>query len=186
MRRILGTLIIMVLIALVAPAVWAHKGKLPEDARTLIRQASALLAQNPGMSGEVRERVQAALRSKQTQGVHMDQVADALRALEGKDVGAARRLLTAAITPAGMPMPPEGPRRTTSPAAGAAPAPVPVTKAAPPASQPSSVDVAMTVAEPLRAGFGGSAAERVLLAFSLALIGLGLTAQWRARKVVGR
>src|SRR3990172_3292911 len=99
------------LVGLAAGGALAHKGKLPEDALTLVRQAAALLAQNPGMTGEVRERLQAALKSKKPAGVHLDQVAEALRALEKRDVAGARRLLLAAIMPAGMPMPPAGPRR---------------------------------------------------------------------------
>ncbi len=186
MARALGMIVVMALIAQIAPAAWAHEEKLPADALTLVRQASALLAQNPGMSGEVRERLEAALRSRQTQGVRMDQVAAALRALERKDPGIVRRLLTAAVMPLGAPMPPEGPRRATQPAARPVPMPAPVTKSVPPSSEPTSVDVAMTLAEPLRVGFSSSAAERVLLAFSLALIGLGLTIQWRGRKAVGR
>lgn len=162
------------LLALTATGVMAHKGKLPVDALTLVRQASALLAQDPTMTGEVRERLQAALKSKKPEGVRLDRVAEALRALEKKDIAAARRLLMASMMPAGMPMPPEGPRRAVPQAPVAPPS-------APPA-RPPSVDAAMKMAEPLRARFTGSAAEIVILASALALIGVGLTSLWRSRE----
>jgi len=162
----------------------AHKGRLPEDALTLVRQASALLAQNPAMVGEVRERLEAALKSKKPEGVHLEQVAEALRALEKKDITGARRLLLGSIMPAGMPMPPEGPRgrsaqpAPTRPPAGTLPAqPLPVQ---PP--QASSVDAAMNMAEPLRARFTGTAAEIGVLAIGLVLVGLGLFASLRSRE----
>src|SRR3972149_4954735 len=91
------------LVGLPAGGGLAPKGQLAGGALTLVRQASALLAQNPGMTGEVRERLQAALNSKKPAGVHLDQVAEAIRVLDKKDGGTARRLLLAAIMPAGMP-----------------------------------------------------------------------------------
>ncbi len=177
MRWIIVGVTTTLLIALGAGGVFAHKEKLPADALTLVRQASALLAQNPGMTGEVRERLEAALKSKKPEGVHLDQVALALRALEKRDVATARRLLLAAIMPAGMPMPPEGPRRpaarpTVTPAA-AAPAP-------PPGVQ-LSVDVAMRMTEPLRVRFTGSRAETSVLTTGLGLVGLGLFLLGRSR-----
>jgi len=174
------------LLALAAAAVMAHKGQLPGDALTLVRQASALLAQNPTMTGEVRERLQAALKSRKPEGVRLNQVAEALRALEKKDLTAARRLLIASIMPAGMPMPPEGSRRPVPQAPVAAPSAPPVPARAPavqPAAPPS-VDMVLTMAEPLRARFTGSAAEIVILASALALIGVGLTSLWRSREAV--
>lgn len=180
MRWVLAGMIIAGLVGLLAGSAGAHKGKLPDDALTLVRQAAALLAQNPAMTGEVKERLEAALKSKRTDGVHMDQVADALRAMERKDVGEARKLLMASIMPAGMPMPPQGPRSST-------PAP-PASSTAPPAPSPERpagpppVDVAMKMAEPLRVRFAGSRTETIILAVSLALIGLGLTSLWRSRE----
>lgn len=44
-----GVILSAILVGVGAAAVQAHKGKLPQDALTLVRQASALLAQNPGM-----------------------------------------------------------------------------------------------------------------------------------------
>jgi len=182
-------LVTAVLLGLPIGAVLAHKGKLPEDALTLVRQASALLAQNPGMTGEVRERLQAALKSKKPAGVHLDQVAEALRTLDKKDVGTARRLLLAAIMPAGMPMPPEGPGRTAPSAAAppsAAPLPSPppaVASGQPPAVQ-LSVEVAMKMAEPLQARFTGSKAENAILAGGLALVGFGLFLLGRTRRAM--
>src|SRR3990170_1450201 len=167
------------LVGLAAGGALAHKGKLPEDALTLVRQASALLAQNQGMTGEVRERLQAALKSKKPAGVHLDQVAEALRVLDKKDVGTARRLLMAAIMPAGMPMPPEGPGRTAPSAAStppsAAPLPSPPAGASgqPPVVQLSG-EVAMKMADPLQARFTGAKAENAIRASGLALVGLGL------------
>ncbi len=158
----------------------AHKGKLPEDALTLVRQASALLAQNPGMTGEARERLELALRSTKTQGVNLDQVRAALAALDRADIAAARRLLVASIRAAGMPGPPAGVARTVPP-----PVPEPQGGRAPAVpgilTPPPPVDVAMKMAEPLRVGFTGSPAEGALLAVAFGLIGLGLTTLWRSR-----
>src|SRR4030067_3019779 len=89
--RVLIVLITAALLGLLPGAVLAHKGKLPDDALTLVRQASALLAQNPGMTGEVRERLEAALKSKKTEGVRLELVADALQALKQNDPPVARR-----------------------------------------------------------------------------------------------
>lgn len=168
------------LVGLAAGGVLAHKGKLPEDALTLVQQASALLAQNPNMSGEVKERLQMALQSKKPAGVRLDQVREALRALDRRDVATARLLLMEAIQPTGMPKPPEGPERAAPPS-GAPPSP---RAAAAPAAPPSlpSVEVAMKMAEPLRVEFAGSTTEAILLAVALALIGLGLTSLWRSRE----
>ena len=183
-------LVTAVLLGLPIGAVLAHKGKLPEDALTLVRQASALLAQNPGMTGEVRERLQAALKSKKPAGVHLDQVAEALRVLDKKDIGTARRLLLAAIMPAGMPMPPEGPGRTapsaavTPPSAAPLPSPPPAVASGQPPGVQASVEVAMKMAEPLQARFTGSKAENAILAGGLALVGFGLFLLGRTRRAM--
>ncbi len=183
------SLMTAVLLGLPAGGALAHKGKLPEDALTLVRQASALLAQNPGMTGEVRERLQAALKSKKPAGVHLDQVAEALRVLDKKDVGTARRLLMAAIMPAGMPMPPEGPGRTAPraaapPSAAPLPSPPPAVASGQPPGVQLSVEVAMKMAEPLQARFTGSKAENAILAGGLALVGFGLFLLGRTRRAM--
>jgi hypothetical protein len=179
------SLIAAVLLGLPAGGALAHKGKLPEDALTLVRQASALLAQNPGMTGEVRERVQAALRSRKPAGVHLDQVAAALKALDQNDIATARRLLMASIMPAGMPMPPEGPggiaTKTAASPSAVTPRPLPP---AVPAPSPPPIEQAMKMAEPLRARFTGSATEVSLLVLGLGLIGVGLILLGRGREVV--
>ena len=161
--------IVLVLVAGIAPGARAHKGKLPEDALTLVQQSSALLAQNPGMSGEVKERLRAALQSKRPQGVDLKSVSAALQALDRKDTVGARRLLLAAITPAGAPKPPQG---------VASPAPVsPMAPMTPPAvAQPAapSMETAMKMAEPLRTRFSGTGAEYGILGAAILLVGLGL------------
>ncbi|MDR7451329.1 MAG: hypothetical protein QN141_05300 [Armatimonadota bacterium] len=159
----------------------AHKGKLPEDALTLVRQASGLLAQNPAMTGEVKERLEAVLESKKTAGVNLGQVREALRALDRGDIAEARRLLIASIGPAGLVKPPEGPGRSVS-----SPAPAATGAVSPPAPavqppMPPSADVAMKMAEPLRVRFARSPVEIALLAAALALIGLGATSLRRGR-----
>ncbi len=174
MRLVLIGMLTVTIAGAVSAAAFAHEGKLPEDALTLVQQASALLAQNPGMTGEVRERLEAALKSKKPQGVHLDRVALAVQALQRKDIATARRLLLEAIMPAGMPMPAQG--RGPQPSAAAPPPAQP--------SPPSSVEVAMKMTEPLQVQFGRSKAEDVVLAFSLALMGFGLTALWRGREAV--
>lgn len=185
MRWVMVGLFVTAAVVTLAGDAWSHKGKLPDDARTLVQQAGALLAQNPAMRGEVRERLQAALKSSKPEGVHLDQVRGALQALDRRDVAATRRLLMESIMPAGMPMPPEGPRRMT-PAMPSAPgrsAASPGSESPQP-SNPPSVDVAMSMAEPLRINFTGSTTETILLAVGLALIGVGITALWRDRMVV--
>lgn len=187
-RRLAAVALLAAAVALIpAGAALAHKGKLPEDALTLVRQAAALLAQDPGMTREVRERLQAALKSRKPEGVHLERVAEALRALDRRDVAAARRLLAAAIMPAGMPMPPLGPDgsaalpaaqgRASPPPAAAVPVPLPVRPPAAPVGEqqaPPSVEAAMQMSESLRARFGGSTVEIVLLAAGVGIIGLGL------------
>lgn len=175
MRLVLIGVLAATIAGAVSAATLAHEGKLPEDALTLVQQASALLAQNPGMTGEVRERLQAALKSKKPQGVHLDQVTLAVQALQRKDIATARRLLLEAIMPAGMPMPAQG--RGPQPSAAVPPP-------AQPSSPPPSVEIAMNLTEPLQVRFGRSKAEDVVLASSLALIGVGLTALWRGREAV--
>ena len=189
MRDGLRVASVLVLLAVASSPAWGHKGKLPSDALTLVRQAAGLLAQNPGMRGEARERLQAALRSNQTQGVHMDQVAQALQALERGDLSSARRLLIASIMPAGMAMPPSGPRRATAPA-GPPPAPSPSALLNPsgqmaagemrPPVAPPSVETAMRTAEPLRPRFDSSPAEIVLLLVGALVAGTGVVTLRRA------
>lgn len=163
--------IILVLVAGIAPWARAHKGKLPEDALTLVQQSAALLAQNPGMGGEVKERLRAALQSKRPQGVDLKSVSAALQALDRKDTVGARRLLLAAITPTGMPKPPQGiPRSSASAGPSAAP---PVPAAAAP-SAPLSMETAMKMAEPLRTRFSGTSGEYGVLIAAVALVTLGL------------
>ncbi len=184
------SLVTAVLLGLPAGGALAHKGKLPEDALTLVRQAAALLAQNPGMTGEVRERLKAALKSKKPAGVHLDQVAEALRALDKKDIGTARRLLLAAIMPYGMPMPPEGPGRTapraaaSPPSAAPLPSPPPAGVSGQPPAVQLSVEVAIKMAEPLRVRFTGTKAENAVLAGGLGLVGFGLFLLGRTRRVM--
>jgi hypothetical protein len=180
---------VLVLLVLASSPARGHKGKLPSDALTLVRQAAGLLAQNPGMRGEARERLQAALRSNQTQGVHMDQVAQALRALERNDISSARRLLTASMMPAGMAMPPSGPRRSS---ASSSPPPAPAQSVPqPPSGQmpagemtppgtPPTIETAMRTAQPLRSRFGGSPAEIVLLIVGALVAGAGVVTLRRA------
>lgn len=164
----------------------AHKGRLPEDALTLVRQASALLAQNPAMTGEVRERLEAALKSRKARGVRLEQVAEALRALERQDIAAARRLLMISIMPDGMPVPPASSGAATQ--MPAVPSPASPTPAPPRVQQlkPSSVDAAMAMAESLRVRFTGSRAEVAMLALALVLVGLGLTSLWSTREAMRR
>lgn len=181
MRALIIGLLTAGLVGLGASVAEAHKGKLPEDALTLVRQAAALLAQNPAMTGEVRERLELALKSRKPAGVHLDQVALALRALDRRETAGARRLLLASIMPAGMPMPPERPRLSVPQPApplvrrSPAPAPPPVTQQP---SPPPSVEVAMKMTEPLSVRFTGSPAEVLVAAAGLALMGLGLLLLW--------
>ncbi len=161
-----------------APAATAHKGKLPPDALTLVRQASALLAQSPGMSGEVKERLQAALQSKRPEGVDRQKVAAAIARLDRRDVPGARRLLLAAVSPPGMPMPPQGMSPTVP--APSAPSKAQTSAAQPPA--PQSMETAMRMSEPLRARFGGTSGEVMLLVVAGVLVAAGLLSLWAGRE----
>lgn len=170
---------------LAAGNVMAHKGRLPEDALTLVRQASALLAQNPSMTGEVRERLEAALKSRKPEGVRLDQVAEALHALENSDIAAARRILMLSMMPAGRPMPPAGPTHVPPSSPGRPPSPsTPDRSPGVEPSGPPSVDAAMKMAEPLRVRFAGSTAEIMILAVAVGLIGFGLLSLWRGGEIV--
>ncbi len=189
-RCLVVILTVVVLLGLGGGAAWAHKEKLPADALTLVRQASALLAQNPGMTGEVKERLEAALKSRKPQGVDLKQVAAALAALDKRDVATARRLLLTSIMPAGMPMPPQAPGRAAPQAAGPPP-PRATVPASPPAAAESapmgaqlSVEAAMTMAAPLQVRFAGSRAETSVLIMGLGFVGLGLFLLGRSRRAL--
>ena len=106
--RWLMVLAVVVLVGLLPAVAGAHKDRLPKDALSLVRQAVALLSQNPAMTAEVKERLEAALSSTQPAGVHMDQATQALRAIDRRDMSTARKLLAESIMPAEMPMPPRG------------------------------------------------------------------------------
>lgn len=151
----------------------AHQEKLPPDALTLVRQASALLAQNPKMVGEARERLEAALKSKKPEGVNLSKVSEALQALEKMDILTARRLLAESTVAAGPPKPPEAPRTA------ATRVPPPLIQSAP---MEQSAEVAMKLGEPLRSRFTGSAAEVAILLVGLASIVTGLVLLWRGQE----
>lgn len=155
----------------------AHKGKLPKDALTLVRQAAALLAQDPRMIAEVRERLDAALQSADSGAVDLAKVRQARDALAAGDILAARRALVDAIG-AGTPSPPGAPARSVPlPRSGATPGTMPVGPPSPepgglPQQQPAAV--AMKMAEPLTTRFGGTSAEVATVLVGLALIAVGL------------
>src|SRR5574341_863279 len=120
MRPALIGVLVVTITGAISAAAFAHEGKLPEDALTLV--------------------LRAALASRKPDGVHLDQVKAALAALERKDMTTARRLLVESIMPVGMPMPAQG--RGPQPS-------VVVPPPARPASPPPSVEVAMKITEPL-------------------------------------
>jgi len=185
--QVLTTVVIVgFLVGIGTTGALAHKGKLPEDALTLVRQASGLLAQDPGMSGETKERLEAALESKRPQGVDLDKVREALTALDRKDIPGARQLLLAAITPAGMPLPPRDVARASpSPSPPPAAVPVPVAPTSMPAAGGSMMET-MKMMEPLRSRFAGTPAELGLLAGAVVVIGLGLFSLRGGREVTAR
>lgn len=159
MIRIAAIVLAISITSAAAASVEAHEGKLPEDALTLVRQAAALLAQDPAMRGEVKERLRAALNSKRPEGVHLDQVKAALQALERNDSASARRLVASSMMPAGMIMSPQRPGGAAAPSVpSSSPAPAPA-----PAPRPQTVETMMAMAEPLRSDFTGSTAEVTLL-----------------------
>ena len=172
-RRVVIAALGLVLAQGSADIALAHKGKLPPDALSLVRQAAALLAQDPKMQGEVKERLDAALKSADTRGVDLVKVKQARDALAAGDVPAARRALAEAIPP-GTPAPavpsvesPPQPRVTPMPGPGAPP------KQPSPTPDPMAE---MKMAEPLLVRFGGTSAEIGALMLGLALVVVGLVA----------
>ena len=159
----------------------AHKGKLPNDALSLVRQAAALLAQDPGMLAEVRERIDAALKATDVRGVDLARVRQARDALAAGDIPAARRALAEAVIPAAStpPAPPTQP--VTPPQPGTTPGTPPIGPLAPGpgaaqeqrAPAPDAM-AAMKMAEPLAARYGGTPTEVITVLAGLALIAVGL------------
>lgn len=154
-----------ILLAEMTGTALAHKGKLPPDALSLVRQAAALLAQDPKMLAEARERLEAALASEDARGVDLLKVREARDALAAGDMPAARRALTDAVI-AGAPM-------SAPPSGSAAPPPA--------AASPADTMAAMRMAEPLVTRFGGSPGELATLLLGLALVGVGVRALRRGR-----
>ncbi len=128
----------------------AHRDKLPPDALSLVTQAAALLAQDPKMSGEAKERLEAALKSKDLRGVDPVKVKQAFDALTARDIRGARRALAEA---------------TAMPEAGS-----PVL---PPRPQVSDAMAQMKMAEPLAAQYGGTRGEVAAALAGLALVVVG-------------
>ncbi len=155
----------------------AHKDKLPTDALSLVTQAAALLAQDPKMSGEAKERLEAALKSKNPRGVDLVKVKQALDALAARDVSGARRaLIEATATPAaGTPVLP--PRSGASPDAASPSAPGPSSSmpGAVAEQRPQVPDAMaqMKMAEPLVARYGGTPGEVTGVVTGLALVVVG-------------
>ena len=160
-RRVVIAALGLVLAQGSADIALAHKGKLPPDALSLVRQAAALLAQDPKMQGEVKERLDAALKSADTRGVDLAKVKQARDALAAGDVPAARRALAEAIPPPGTPAPA-----------------VPSVEPPPQPQQSSTPDpmAAMKMAEPLVVRVGRTSAEIGALIVGLALVVVGLVA----------
>jgi hypothetical protein len=176
----------ILLVTVPAGTALAHKSKLPSDALSLVRQAAALLAQDPKMQGEARERLEAALASKDVRGVDLTQVKQALDALAAGDIPAARRALTGAVISgtASTAAPPEAAASGSGPAAGMAPmtaGPSGSTVAQPAVSSPADTIAAMKMSEPLVARFGRSPGELATLFVGIALIAVGLGALRRER-----
>lgn len=175
MRWIVVGVLAVTLLNLLAGSVTAHKEQLPGDALTLVRQAAALLAQNPAMTDEIKERLEAALKSPKPQGVRMTDVAEALKAADKGDIASARRFLVDAIVSAGVPAASQD-EQQGQPSVPAAPGALPATRPSP------SVETAMKMAEPLRTRFAGSPVEDFLLALAVAFVGLGIVLLWRDRE----
>lgn len=161
----------------------AHKEKLPPDALSLVKQAAALLAQDPKMAGEARERLEAALESKDARGVDLKKVKQALDALGARDIPSARRaLVDALVAPAAA-----APGPSVSP--GAAPQTGPPMAAQPaspgtapqPQSTPANSIAAMKMAEPLVTRFAGTGGEVTTLVVGLAFVVLGVATLLRGR-----
>lgn len=154
---------IALVLAASAPAL-AHKEKLPKDALTLVRQASAILAKDRKMAGEARERLDAALLSSDPRGVRMEFVHEARAALEAGRVEEARRLLARALLPAPAPRPAK-PKGASGPATSVPP---------PPAPRPQTTEERMRMDQALAPRYTGSAPEIGTAAAGVALLVAGL------------
>ncbi len=154
----------------------AHKGKLPDDAVTLVRQAAALLAQDPTMLGEAMERLDAALKTKNTAGIDLVKVQQDREALLARNMPATRRALAEAVpsgTSAPPPMSPGGAPPVAQPSPQGAAS---ETRAAPP--EPMAQ---MKMAEPLVVRYGGAPAETAIILVGAALAVVGAVSLRRGR-----
>ncbi len=160
----------------------AHKDKLPPDALSLVRQAAALLAQDPKMSGEAKERLEAALTSRDPRGIVLAKVTQALNALAARDIPGARRALAeaTAMPEAGSPAAPTQPGTSPQTASPPAPRPSPVPGVAP-EQRPSVPDAMarMKMAEPLAVWYGGTPGELTALVAGLAFVVVGFVTLFR-------
>jgi hypothetical protein len=90
--------------ALSVPA--AQPASVPQDARTLVRQALAAVEVSPPNVGVAAERVLKALFAKDTRGVDMPRLRDAQQALSQEDTAAAAGYLIEALHPEDAAAPP--------------------------------------------------------------------------------
>jgi hypothetical protein len=154
----------------------AHKGKLPDDALALVRQAAALLAQDPTMLGEAMERLGAALNTKNTAGVDLVKVRQAREALLARNIPATRQALAEAV-PSGPSAPPPMSPGGAPPAAQPSPPGV----ASEPRAAPPDPMAQMKMAEPLVVRYAGAPAETAIVLVGAALAVVGVASLRRGR-----
>jgi hypothetical protein len=145
----------------------AHKGagEGPPDAVTWVRQALAFLDLKPPDIREAAERLDGALKAKDTEGVDLALVRETVEALKAKKPGEASAALTRALLPPPPPRP-QASRGTRPPGP-------------PPQDADEEVSAHYIPGAPLKAlepRFGESPGEYALLAVGATLIALGLLA----------
>lgn len=167
-RRLLGIAILGLLLAvfLAAPS-WGHGKKYP--AKTLVKQAIALLRTQPEQVEAIEDKIHDALEAKNTKGVDLTLVREADEAFEAGRIHRTWDLLEVAIGAA-----PHRVVATPNPAPGL---PAPVEQVEEPQTAPVLHERAIEGSE----GAPGGAARWVLLGIAGTLLGLGLLIAGRVR-----
>lgn len=100
-RPVLGLAVLAAVLLIAGAPALAHKGAGagPQDAATWVRQALALLEVKPPNIPEAAERLEGALKAKDSQGMDLALVRQAMEALKARNAEAATAMLTRALLP---------------------------------------------------------------------------------------
>lgn len=171
-RLFLSALVAWMILVSGTPA-QAHKGagEGPPDAATWVRQALAFLELKPPDFVEAAERLDGARKARDTQGINLALVREAMEALKAKDAARAAAALTRALLPPSSP-PPQVTRGVPPPGL-------------PPHHADEDVSAHHLPGAPLKAlepRFTGSPGEYALLGLGGVLMALGLVALRRGER----